>query len=393
MRKLSALALLLVVFIFSCSKTPVRCTAPEDNPAHHYLTGMELLEAGKTDAAAEKFSRSSWCDEKYSPAHAGAAIAMAFKARDVKDDKYRSQEVKKVYGELKAAKKNADTPEDEFAWRLASMRVDSILKGNGWLKDVEKSYRGALKLKVDPVKLPYYQARESADYFMGIAYMEAREFQQARERFAQVLNSRQEGRWHGPSDVAWKRTDKAVRALSGITLGKGIALRDTVTRADMAALFVDEIKVDKLFAGRIPEKAKEPPFVPADVLSSPFREEVSSMVKWGVRGLEPVYDESTRAYLFRPEEPVKRKELALALEDIVIKLTGNAKIASAFLGHRNSPFPDVETSSPWYNAIMSVTTRNLMETGLSGEFRPDEPVDGAEAIMAIRALRHQLNIY
>jgi len=87
------------------------------------------------------------------------------------------------------------------------------------------------------------------------------------------------------------------------------------------------------------------------------------------------------------------RELALALEDIVIKLTGNEKIASAFLGHGQSPFPDVAPSSSWYNAIMSVTTRNLMETELSGEFRPDDAVDGAEAIMAIRTLKHQLNIY
>jgi hypothetical protein len=34
-----------------------------------------------------------------------------------------------------------------------------------------------------------------------------------------------------------------------------------------------------------------------------------------------------------------------------------------------------------------------METELSGEFRPDDPVDGAEAILAIRLLRQKMNIY
>lgn len=398
MGKLSAPILFICVILVSsgCSRPAVRCTAPEDNPGHHYLAGMELLEDGKVDAAAEKFSRSAWCDDSYAPARAGAAIAAALKASVVKDAEYRKADVKKVYGQLRSARKYSRTPEDEFTWRLASMRVSAALRDKGWLGEVEGGYRAASRLKADEGKLVFYQGRESADYFMGLAYLGSGEFQKARDRFSSVLDAKWEGRWHGPSDQAWKRTDKVVRALSGVTLGRVggvIAMRDTVSRADMAALFVDELKVDKLFAGRIPVKAREAPFVPADVLDSPFREEVLSMMKWGVRGLEPAYDEATRAFLFRPGDPVRRKELAMALEDIVIRLTGNAKLASAFLGHGTSPFPDVDASSPWYNAVMSVTTRNLMETGLSGEFRPDDAVDGAEAVMAVRVLRHHLNIH
>jgi len=41
---------------------------------------------------------------------------------------------------------------------------------------------------------------------------------------------------------------------------------------------------------------------------------------------------------------------------------------------------------------MSVTTRSIMETEVSGEFRPEEAVDGAEAVMAVRALKFRLNI-
>ncbi|OGP15202.1 MAG: S-layer protein [Deltaproteobacteria bacterium GWA2_55_10] len=398
MRRLSAFVLLLVaIAVYGCSKPPVRCTSPEDNPRHHYLSGMELLDRGLFDSAAEKFSRASWCDEKFAPAHAGAAITVAIKGGDPLYQSYKGPDRNVAANEeLKKAKKLSKTPEDLFAYRLASMRVATVLKGEDWLEDVQEHHKAAWKLKVDEGNLIFYQGRESADYFMGAAYLEAREFQKARDSFSSVLNSKKDGRWHGPSDKAWKRTDKMVRAISGITLGdvgKTIALRDTVSRADMAALLIDELKVDKLFMGRIPVKPKEARFVPHDVLASPFKEEVSSLIGLGVRGLEPSYDETTRANIFRPDEPVKRKELALALEDIVIKLTGNEKIASAFLGHGQSPFPDVAPSSSWYNAIMSVTTRNLMETELSGEFRPDDAVDGAEAIMAIRTLKHQLNIY
>jgi len=84
--------------------------------------------------------------------------------------------------------------------------------------------------------------------------------------------------------------------------------------------------------------------------------------------------------------------MALILEDILIKLTGDEKIATAFLGHEKSPFPDVKTTSPIYNAVMNMITRGIMEAELSGEFNPDKAVTGAEAILAIRMFKQRLNI-
>lgn len=383
-------ALLLAI---GCSKPLVKCPSPGDTPQNHYLAGMELLEEGKLIEASSKFERASFCDEKYGPAHAGAALAGALKAKEVANREYRESDVKKVREALKAAWKNTDTPEDEFAYWLASMRIDTALKDGDWLDEVQDSYKDARKLKTDEEKLIYYKVPEAAEYFMGAAFLEAGEFQKSRDSFGTVLNARSTGKWHGPADKAWKRTDKIVRALSGMTLGdagKRIAVLDKVTRADMAALLVNELQIEKLFAGRIPEKPRDEGFVPVDILSNPFREEAAAIVKWNVRGLEPAYDSSTRAYLFRPDEPVKRKEFAMVLEDVVIKLTGDERAASAFLGHRASPFPDIEPSSVWYNAAMSATTRGMMETELTGEFRPDDAVDGAEAVMAIRALKYRL---
>jgi hypothetical protein len=40
-----------------------------------------------------------------------------------------------------------------------------------------------------------------------------------------------------------------------------------------------------------------------------------------------------------------------------------------------------------------MTSRGIMEGDLSGEFRIAEPVDGAEAILAIRMLQQKINIY
>jgi hypothetical protein len=134
-------------------------------------------------------------------------------------------------------------------------------------------------------------------------------------------------------------------------------------------------------------------FTPADMLNHPFKEEVITIMKWKVRGLEPKYDETTKANLFKPTDVVKRGEMAFILEDVLIRLTGDEKLATAYFGHEKSPFPDVKTTSPFYNAVMNMTTKGIMEGELSGEFRINAPVDGAEALLAMRMLKQRMNIY
>ena len=82
-------------------------------------------------------------------------------------------------------------------------------------------------------------------------------------------------------------------------------------------------------------------------------------MKWNIRGLEPLFDPQTRAPLFKPEAPVARKELAIVLEDVLITLTGDERLASAFIGQERSAFPDVQPTAPWYNAVVNAVTRGL----------------------------------
>ncbi len=389
-----------VMFVYACSKPAVRCTAPEDNPQHHYLRGMENLEKGNISVAAEKFDRALYCDAKFSPALGGLAIVDAEKAKANNDLNFKAVEAGRAKENLKKAAKLAESNEEKFEYFLAAMRVNAVLKENDWLEKVEDAFNESRQLKVDEKKLIYYQGIEAANYFMGVAYLDAKEFQKSRDKFAEVLNMKREGKWHEKADKAWKRVDKIVRAMAGITVGdvgKQIAVKDSVTRADFTALLIDELKLDKLFAGRIPVQSEldkmKAEFTPADVINDQFKEEVLTIMKWKVRGLEPKYDETTKAYLFKPAEPVLRREMALILEDVLMKLTGDETIATAFFGHEKSPFPDIKGTAPWYNAVMNMTTRGIMEAEISGEFRVDAAVDGAEALLAIRVLRQKINIY
>jgi len=363
--------------------------------------GMQALEEKKIDVAQSKFERANFCDEKFSPAHGGLAIVSAYKTKQQGDAAFKKVETDRAMEHLKKAGKLAESAEDKFDHLVATMRVHSAVKTpKDWLKTAEEAYGEIRDLKVDEKKLTYYQGKEAADYFMGKAYLKALEFRQARDKFADVLNAKREGKWNEKADKAHKRVDKIVRAMAGITVGdvgKQIAVKASVTRADLAALLIVEMKLDKLFAGRIPVKSQidkmKAEFTPADMLNHPFKEEVLTIMKWKVRGLEPRYDGNTKAYLFMPKAPVLRGEMALILEDVLIKLTGDEKLATAYFGQDKSPFPDVKATSTFYNAVMNMTTRGIMEGELSGEFRVGAPVDGAEALLAMRVLKQRMNIY
>lgn len=393
--KRMALAAAVFLVFAACAKPPSKCVSPGDTPESHYLAGMELLEKGALDEASSKFERASYCDELFSPAISGAAIVGALKASRITDADHRKVETDRVREGLKVAKKQMKTPEDKFAYHLASMRVEAALMEDGWIEEAEDGFKVSRRLKVDGEKLLYYKVPEAADYFMGSAYLKAGDFRKASERFAAVLNARSSGRWHAPAEVAWKRADRIMRALEGGALGEAgrrAALLDKVTRADMASLLVAGLEIEKLFSMEVSGGPSKAAFVPSDLATGPFKEEAAAIVRLNIRGLEASYDPSSRAYLFRPSEPVKRKELAMVLEDILIRIAGDEGLSRAFLGHIESPFADVAPSAAWYNAVMTVTTRGMMETGVEGAFRPEEPVEGAEAVTALRALKYRLNI-
>lgn len=361
---------------------------------------MEALESENLSDAQNKFEQSIYLNDEYALGYAGLAIVSASKARGLIDRGHKTVESERASAYLKKARKLADTPEERYGYNLAAMRVATILKEKGWLDRVVDAYEDAMALKVNEQRLVYYQGKEAASYFMGVAFLEVQEFQKARDRFGDVLNAKREGKWHELADRAWKKADKIVRAMAGVTVGevaKKIAMKDTVSRGDMAALLIDELKMDKLMAGRIPVRSevekRVTEFVPADIRENPFKEEIIVLMKWKVRGMEPKYDKSAMAYLFQPAADVQRGELALILEDLLVKLTGDEKISSAYFNHEKSPFPDVRPTSPIYNAVMNMTTRGIMVGEYSGEFRANQPVDGAEALLAIRVLKQHINIY
>jgi len=391
--------LALLTLCAGCATPATRCTTPTDNPRHHYLLGMEALESSRIDEAMTKFDRAIYCDEQFSAAWSGRAIAHAAKAATQSDTGFKGIEVKRALENLEKGRNLAETGNDHFENQVADIRVNSQIKEGKWLKQAEDAYREAMNRKVEEKLLDYYQGKEAATYFMGLAYLDAYEFRKAEDKFRDTLAARKDGKWNEPADRAWKKSSRILRAMGGITVGdvgKRIAVQETVSRGDLAALLINEMKLEKLFAGRIPVKSRvdrmQTEFIPADIMAHPFKSEILTIMKWNVRGLEPKADETTRAYLFKANDRVSRGEMAFILEDLLIRLTGDESLATAFFGQDRSPFPDIKPTSPYYNAVLNMTTRGIMEGDLSGEFRVNDPIDGAEAILALRMLQQRINI-
>ncbi|HHL33172.1 MAG TPA: S-layer homology domain-containing protein [Desulfobulbaceae bacterium] len=395
---LSVLVVLLSITLGACAPKVMKPISAEDSPGHHYLVGMRLVDNGELSQAATHFNRALQLQPDYAPALAGKALTTAMTAESRTDKEHRAVDLKRAVDLLNNAVDKADGNSQKYSVLVTGIRVYTHGKPGNWFNKTQDIYDDAISLgKVKVAELPYYRSREAADYFMGIAAFKDLKFRDAENLLSKVTQA-PPGRWHEPANALFKKVHKIVRATAEYTLtnvAKRIAIKDKVVRADVAALLVDEIHLGRLMAGRIPVPDRRPKasFIPADIINSPFRAEIMTILKWRVRGLEPQYDQTTKAYLFHPKAPIKRKELAFILEDLLTKITGKKGLPTAYFGERHSPYPDVPPSAPWFNAVMNVVSRNLMEPGLSGAFRPDAPANGAELLLAVMRLRDAMNIY
>jgi len=200
------------------------------------------------------------------------------------------------------------------------------------------------------------------------------------------------------ADIQWNFLQKVQRAMPGTTTGKQIALVERLTRADAAALFMEELKIDVLYKKRTPktfdtsfkdpEKATAKPIkiTAKDIADHPLRTDIEGILQLGVRGLENYPDGN-----FHPGELVTRAAYAMMLEDILIKVTGDNSLATKFIG-ATSPFPDLRADLPYFNAIMVVTSHGIMEAKdmTTGEFAPLSPVAGVDALLIIRKFKDEL---
>lgn len=391
---LIALLLFSLALFVGCAKV----RAPEsvmDTPEHHTNNGMRSFEKGELDEAQREFKLALELDRKYGPAHVGMGLVYAARYVQVQDKKEREDLLDKAFDSLKSGKKYADGKGQRVLARVGYIRVFTMTKPKGWLEDAKQNFDYAV-LDDDQAPAPYY--------FMGEAYKQAYKFGKAADMYRKVLDLDKD--YTAEANRAWELVQKIERAEPGTSEGKRIALVEAITRADVAALFVEELKLEEVYeklsiktfdtefkapkSGLEMETETVVKMEPAiDITDHVLRHDIKTVIRIGVRGLEPFPN-----HTFRPDEQITRAGYAMMLEDVLIKATRDDKLATKFIGSA-SPYPDLRSDLPYFNAVMVCTTRNLMTVvdKRTGEFRPMGTVSGADALLAIRELKEQLRAF
>lgn len=387
-------ATMCLVLLTACGPKGVKPMSPEDTPQNHYLRGMQLVERGEASQAQARFARALELEPHYAPAIAGQALVAAMGVPGQPSAELSNVQTERFRDLAEEGWSDARSSADKFVVAVTAIRAETTAKADGWIKRAARWHaKGRVIRDIAPVDLPYYRNMQALNYFMGRAWFIAGDYEQAKPLLKLVMGT-QAGRWHQPANDVFGRIQSIERATANYTIGnvsRTIATKDAVSRADVAALLVIELRLNKLFSDPAAGTAPEAAFVPADIAEHRFKEEIVTILKWNVRGLEPEYDRSSQAKLFLPEEPVTRGQMALALEDILIKATGDETLAVRYLGQEQSPFIDVKPNTSFYNAAMNSISRSLMETDLSGAFRPEDEMSGAELLLAVVRLRNAVN--
>ena len=377
------------VLMISCGPKAQQPLSRLDTPEHHTFTGIRLLNQEKFVDAGREFELALRLDPSYARAHVGIGLVKAYQT-----------DFTGGLDSLKQAEKHTRSDQEKIFVLVGFIRVNTLSHSaclrigteckpdDAWLKYSKDAFDRAVL--IDP-------KAASAYYFMGEAYLAAFDLNQSGRMFSRVLDLN--GEYVKEADGRWKLVQKIQRAMPGTVMGKKIALVERITRADVAALFLEELKIDVLYARRTPktfdtafkdpEKAKSTAAGQtgaADISNHPLRADIEGMIRIGMRGLE-VYPDGN----FRPDGLVDRASYAMMIEDILVKITGDNALATRFIGS-SSPFPDLRADLPYFNAVMVVTSRGLMEVKdmVSGAFAPLEPVGGADALLVIRKMREEL---
>lgn len=380
--KLSHLFLALVAVTLvtvSCTKNR-KSEGLMDDPETHFIQGKKYWDKGENARARDEFKLAKSLDKKYGPAYAGLAMA------DAVDGKFESAE--------DFAEEAIDLCDDKNYNGYMSMAIVIEFKNKGrtddkdWFEDAEDFYKKALKISPNSGEL-YFR--------MGKMFKVAYQFRKAEDSFKKNLELKAD--YQEEANNEWAVVQKILRAAPGTRVGSKVALVDKITRADIAALFISELELDRIMDKR---KAKnydtdfQSPADPrsmtvdssikiADILDIEkhwARNFIQDVQKYRIRGLEPTPD-----HKFNPEQPITRGEYAFFIEDILIAISGDKDLATKHIGAGQSRFPDVNPASPYYNAICNAVDKNVMDAELNGEFRMLDNVSGPDALLIIRAIK------
>ncbi len=364
------------LLLAGCAPEHTRLEQILDTPAHHVSNGFTFLDRGRVEDAQREFESALRLDGSFAQAHCGLGL-VAGKRKDFQG----------AFQSMELAKKYAKTGEDRAMVSVAEMRLYTMKKGEGWLDHVKTGFDHAVGSMAD---------WPEAYYYLGDAYTQAYRFLDAENAFRKVIDLHSRLVWQAENKL--KTVKKIIKAMPESSAGKSIALRTAITRADVAALLVEELKLDKIYRNMARHEKTSPlmpvadrksalPALPADVTAHPLRGDIRVALQLRVKGMECFPDGS-----FGPDQTVTRAEYAVIMGSILAIVRGDPTLNTRFSG-KTSPFSDVGNEEPFFNAVMLCTSETSIMTPQEGIFNPAGTVSGADAVLALRKLKEELGIF
>ena len=345
-----------------------------DTPEYHYRLGVRSLDSGDYATAQSAFQRAVDLDKKFGLGWGGLGLTQAYLGnREAKSSVDRGVNL-------------ADRNPEVYVFRGRYHIV--VQNGDNWLRNAERDLNKALQL--DP-------GNESATYYKGEANFFGMNFRQAESHFSQVVDMK--GALSGKADERWATTQKIVRARPGTDAGRKIAIKAEITRADLAVLFSEELRLAEVFSRMAPTggqpaafqppgaaAADTGPATPSDVTGTWAEPWIMEVLKLGVFEVDP-------SGMFSPEQSVARVGYAMAVQRILTTATRDASLETRYFGESRSRFSDVSSSHFAYNAMALASERGIMKADMmTGQFNPGGVGSGADALLIIREIQNSLRI-
>lgn len=382
--KLLAIGLIIALIIFTGCGGPKERTKESvlDTPEYHYNQGKKYLEKNDLKTATTEFNLAKSLKHDFAPAFEGLAIV------DIENKKLEDAE-----------KKIGQALSIDGDWIPANVAKGRWYTAKGEYEDAVDELQDAVEDVDDSdSKMDKKTVKMDALYHLGVAYKEWGKYIEAQTTFQKILDI----------DNTNVKASKAIKELAEYQAAvagqspelKKIARQKEITRSDVAVLFVTELPLDKIFRkttvkegikfsapgqktmGKREDGSKADEAVAADVPENHWA--VTFINEALQRGIIEKFPDGN----YHPDEHVNRAEFARLIEHFMVKAWDDRSLETKFFGE-TSPYSDVLNTSPIFNSVMVVTSRNIIPGFDDGTFKPLAPVSGTEALNIIRNLKAQ----
>ncbi|MFH1349506.1 MAG: hypothetical protein ABII26_01085 [Pseudomonadota bacterium] len=351
----------LPLFLSRCASGPEPVESILDSPESHVFNGFKFIKKNRMEDAMREFDRALIHNSQNSPANRGLGLVYGIRG-----------EFRTAFESMGRALENAKKDEDKAYAYVGFMRLHIMKKGEGWLKEVEGFFQLADSIMKDITEGYYY---------LGLAYKYGYQFTLAEKNFKKVLAIDQSFVTEAQEQI--KILKKIEKATPLSEFGRKLVVKDSITKAEAAALFINELGLDRIYENIVP-KTYLPITTPVDAIDHPLRKDIERVLQMNIEGLRPFLDGT-----FGPDSPVTRANFAMMTADIIATVEKNPSLTTEYFG-KISPFMDIRNDTIYFNAIMICTERNGIMGPANGFFAPMVRVSGVDAVLIIKKLKQSL---